>query len=142
MGGRRKQGPGEKVFYVELSDVLKPVGPLGKGSPVDEWREKAQSTRGDSFVWAVCGRPVPLVGRDAGRQVASEDDMGGARVVQSVKAILSTGYKGQSDLFKAGYRADEQVHSCTRCLKRSAWRSMTPSSPIYTPKLARSPLNC
>ena len=92
---RMKRVPGDKIFYVELSDVLKPVIPLGKGSPYDEWREKTQSPRGDSFVWAICGRPVPLVGRDAGRQVKGEDDMGGARVVETLKAILSTGFKGE-----------------------------------------------
>jgi sugar phosphate isomerase/epimerase len=93
---RIRQVPGDKIFYVELSDVLTPIVPLGQGSPFDEWRTKANSPRGDGFVWAICGRPVPLVGRDAGRAVRSEDDMGGARVVESVQAILSTGFRGRS----------------------------------------------
>lgn len=92
---RIRQVPGDKIFYVELADVLTPVTPLGKGSDFDAWREKAQSPRGDRFVWAVCGRPVPLIGKDAGRSIRSKDDMGGARVVESVSAILSTGYKGE-----------------------------------------------
>lgn len=86
--------PGDKIFYVELSDVLAPTTPLGKGSDFDAWRINANSPRGDSFVWAVCGRPIPLVGRHAGLAVRGEDDMGGARVVQQVKAVLSTGFKG------------------------------------------------
>ncbi|AFR98803.1 3-dehydroshikimate dehydratase [Cryptococcus neoformans C23] len=91
---RLRAVPKEKIFYVELSEVLKPVVPLGKGSPFDEWREKAQSPRGDGFVWAVCGRPVPLVGRDAGRGVKGPDDMGAARALETFKAVLSTGWRG------------------------------------------------
>ncbi|WRT69336.1 uncharacterized protein IL334_006320 [Kwoniella shivajii] len=94
MLGRLSEIPGEKIFYVELSDVLKPVVPLGKGSPFDEWRVKANSPRGDRFVWAVCGRPVPFVGRDAGRQVKTQDDMGGARVLECFKTILASGFNG------------------------------------------------
>ncbi|AAW44929.1 hypothetical protein CNBL0420 [Cryptococcus deneoformans B-3501A] len=91
---RLRAVPKEKIFYVELSEVLKPVVPLGKGSPFDEWREKAQSPRGDGFVWAVCGRPVPLVGRDAGRGVKGPNDMGAARALETFKAVLSTGWRG------------------------------------------------
>ncbi|WWC65527.1 uncharacterized protein I303_108145 [Kwoniella dejecticola CBS 10117] len=86
--------PGEKIFYVELSDVLQPVIPLGQGSPFDEWRIKANSPRGDRFVWAVCGRPVPFVGRDAGRQVESQDDMGAAKVMRCFNTLLASGFKG------------------------------------------------
>lgn len=93
---RLRAVPKEKIFYVELSEVLKPVVPLGKGSPFDQWREKAQSPRGDGFVWAVCGRPVPLVGRDAGRGVKGPDDMGAARALETFKAVLSTGWRGES----------------------------------------------
>jgi sugar phosphate isomerase/epimerase len=96
MLSRLRSVPADKIFYVELADVLKPVVPLGKGSPFDEWREKAKSPRGDSFVWAICGRPVPLIGKDAGRGVVNEDDMGGAHVVETLKAVLSTGWRGGS----------------------------------------------
>jgi len=93
---RLRSVPAEKIFYVELADVLEPVVPLGQGSPFDAWREKAQSPRGDSFVWAICARPVPLIGRDAGRGVKSEKDMGGAHVIDTVQAVLSTGWRGMS----------------------------------------------
>ncbi|WWC88881.1 uncharacterized protein L201_003796 [Kwoniella dendrophila CBS 6074] len=91
---RMSKIPGEKIFYVELSECLKPVIPLGKGSPFDEWAEKAQSPRGDRFVWAICGRPVPFIGRDAGRQVNTEADYGNARVADCLKTIIATGFNG------------------------------------------------
>ncbi|WWC69589.1 uncharacterized protein I206_103532 [Kwoniella pini CBS 10737] len=91
---RLKEVPGEKIFYLEISDVLKPVIPLGKGSSFDEWNDENKPPRGDIFTWSICGRPLPFVGKDAGRNVKSEDDLGGGRVLESVKAILSTGFKG------------------------------------------------
>ncbi|ALO69296.1 hypothetical protein CNG02985 [Cryptococcus deneoformans JEC21] len=94
MISRLKKVPGNKIFYLEISDVLKPVRPLGQGSPFDAWREKNRPARGDIFVWTVCGRPLPYVGKNAGRSVDNEDDMGGARVFESVQAVLSTGFKG------------------------------------------------
>lgn len=83
--------PAEKIFYVELADVVKPTTPLGQGSLFDEWRDENKPTRGDRFTWAVCGRPVPLVGRDAGRG----EEIGGARVIEAVQAILATGFDGE-----------------------------------------------
>ncbi|WWD01548.1 hypothetical protein V866_008493 [Kwoniella sp. B9012] len=91
---RLKKVPGEKIFYLEISDVLKPVKPLGNGSPYDAWREKNKPHRGDIFTWTICGRPLPFVGKDAGRDVKSDDDLGGGRVLQSVEAVLNTGFKG------------------------------------------------
>jgi hypothetical protein len=92
---RLRAVPADKIFYVELSDVLSPVIPLGQGSAFDEWRIQANSPRGDSFVWAVCGRPVPLVGKHAGKAVKGKDDLGGARVTETLKAILDTGFRGE-----------------------------------------------
>ncbi|WRT68156.1 uncharacterized protein IL334_005131 [Kwoniella shivajii] len=86
--------PGDKIFYLEISDVLKPVVPLGRGSPFDSWRQINRPPRGDIFCWTICGRPLPFVGKDAGRGVRSQDDMGGGRVLQSVRAVLRTGFKG------------------------------------------------
>lgn len=88
--------PGEKIFYVEISDVIAPTNPLHSGSRYDEWAETSTTTRNDRFIWAICGRPVPLVGRNAGNGIETKDDMGGARVVETLQAILSTGYKGKS----------------------------------------------
>jgi hypothetical protein len=114
---RLKTVPAEKIFYVEISDVLAPTVPLGKGSAFDAWRSRTQSPRGDVFVWAICGRPVPLVGKDAGRSVRSQEDYGGARVVDALSAILSTGYRGESGAIEVseaigfrGYRG--WVHRC------------------------------
>ncbi|KIR34912.1 hypothetical protein I352_02167 [Cryptococcus deuterogattii MMRL2647] len=86
--------PVEKIFYVELSDVLPPVIPLGQGSPFDEWCNNAKTSRGDRFLWAMVARPVPLIGRDAGRSIKAESDMGGERVVEALRVILETGYNG------------------------------------------------
>jgi hypothetical protein len=94
MIGRLRTVPAEKIFYVEVSDVLKPIVPLGQGSEFDTWREKNDTSRGDIFVWTICARPVPFVGKNAGRSAMSEDDMGGGRVLESIKAILDTGFKG------------------------------------------------
>ena len=77
MIARLRTVPAEKIFYVELSDVLKPVIPLGQGSDFDAWREKNRPARGDTFVWVICGRPVPFVGRNAGKSVKSDNDIGG-----------------------------------------------------------------
>jgi hypothetical protein len=89
--------PAEKIFYVELADVVDPAKtkPLGQGSIFDAWRTEHKPARGDRFTWAVCGRPVPLVGRNAGR----EEEIGGARVVEAMQAILSTGFRGASCTF-------------------------------------------
>lgn len=87
--------PVEKIFYVELSDVLPPVIPLGQGSPFDEWCNNAKTSRGDRFLWAMVARPVPLIGRDAGRSIKAESDMGGARVVEALRVILEIGYNGK-----------------------------------------------
>jgi len=95
---RIRQVPGDKIFYVELSDVIAPTtaAPLYAGSRYDNWARTTSSTRNDRFIWAICGRPVPLIGLNAGQGVKVEADMGGARVVETLQAILSTGYKGAS----------------------------------------------
>ncbi|KAH8756212.1 xylose isomerase-like protein [Diaporthe sp. PMI_573] len=90
MLGRLRAVPAHKIFYVELADVVPVTTALGKGSRFDEWRIKANSPRGDTFVWAACGRCLPEVGSDAGR--GSEN--GAARVAEALKAILDTGFKG------------------------------------------------
>lgn len=84
--------PADKIFYVELSDVVPVNTALGKGSRFDEWRIKANSPRGDTFVWAACGRCLPEVGSDAGRG----SEKGAARVAEALKAILDTGFNGTS----------------------------------------------
>jgi hypothetical protein len=87
--------PASKIFYVELSECIQPVVPLGQGSPYDNWRNRTMHPRGDNFMWAASARPVPLVGKDAGQSVKTATDMGGARVVDMLEAILSTGYTGE-----------------------------------------------
>lgn len=89
--GRLRAVPADKIFYVELSDVVPVTKALGKGSRFDEWRAKANSPRGDTFVWATCGRCLPEVGSDAGRG----SEKGAARVAEALKAILDTGFKGK-----------------------------------------------
>ncbi|GFZ52285.1 hypothetical protein JCM24511_10058 [Saitozyma sp. JCM 24511] len=109
---RLRAVPADKIFYVELSDVLTPVIPLGQGSAFDDWRIQANSPRGDSFVWAVCGRPVPLVGKHAGKAVKGKHDLGGARVTETLKAILDTGFRGPMmfEMFEAIRMAEEDAN--------------------------------
>lgn len=90
--GRLRAVPADKIFYVELSDVVPVSTALGKGSRFDEWRIKANSPRGDTFVWAACGRCLPEVGTDAGMG----GEKGAARVAEALKAILDTGFDGRS----------------------------------------------
>lgn len=89
--GRLRAVPADKIFYVELADVVPVTKALGKGSRFDEWRAKANSPRGDTFVWATCGRCLPEVGSDAGRG----GEKGAARVAEALKAILDTGFNGR-----------------------------------------------
>ncbi|ODN81782.1 hypothetical protein L202_02155 [Cryptococcus amylolentus CBS 6039] len=91
---RVKAVPKEKIFYVELSEVLKPVVPLGKGSEFDEWRAAGNTTRNDYFIWAALGRPLPLVGKNAGESVKDGNDMGHANALQTFKAVLDQGWSG------------------------------------------------
>lgn len=96
---RIRQIPGEKIFYIELSECIAPSTPLYSGSRYDAWAKNSTTTRNDRFIWAICGRPVPLIGLNAGQDVQTNEDMGGARVVETLLAILSTGYKGKSSLW-------------------------------------------
>ncbi|KIR27124.1 hypothetical protein I309_04068 [Cryptococcus deuterogattii LA55] len=89
--------PPEKIFYVELSDVLNPKAtkPLYQGSPFDEFGKNDKSGKNERFIWVRCARPVPLVGPNGGmdkRPEGMEED--GARVVETLKTIMSTGWRG------------------------------------------------
>lgn len=90
--------PSGKIFYVELADVIAPdpEKPLGKGSEFDEWQANNDAPRGPAFVWAFNGRPVPLVGRNAGRSVQEERDKGGARVLEILEVLFNQGFRGGS----------------------------------------------
>lgn len=87
----RQISPG-KIFYVELSDLLKPAPPLRKGSVFDAWDAQNRSSAGEIFAWCVCARPVPLMGRQGG----SKDEQGvdGARVGEVLKVLVEMGYDG------------------------------------------------
>lgn len=92
--------PIDKIFYVELADVITPdpSKPLGQGSEFDEWQKVNPAPRGPAFVWAFCGRPVPLVGRNAGRSVENDRHLGGARVLDVLAKLFANGYRGESSL--------------------------------------------
>jgi len=109
MLARIRSIPGEKIFYVEISDVIAPVVPLYAGSRYDDWARQSTSKRNDRFIWAICARPVPLVGRNAGSGVKSEQDMGGARVVETLQAILSTGYRGKQGVIGSNHRLSSRT---------------------------------
>lgn len=88
--------PAEKIFYVELADVITPdqAKPLGGGSEFDDWQNNNPAPRGPAFVWAFCGRPVPLVGRNAGRSIENERHLGGARVLEILEVLFKNGFRG------------------------------------------------
>ena len=86
MIARLRKIPTNKIFYVELSEVLKPVTTLGQGSPFDNWREENKPAYGDRFTWCVCARPVASVLRDG--------QIGLARVEQVLSVLLDMGYGG------------------------------------------------
>jgi len=124
MLARIRSIPCDKIFYVELSDVIAPSVPLYAGSRYDEWAKQTTSERNDRFIWAICGRPVPLVGRNAGHGNETDEDVGGARVVETLEAILSTGYKG-APVLQPVSRSDSQDHSCLKCSKHLSWSAAT-----------------
>ncbi|KAL7418290.1 hypothetical protein Q5752_006746 [Cryptotrichosporon argae] len=93
--GRLRAVPADKIVYLELSDMVVPDPPLYAGSVFDHWAANNKAPRdGDRFIWTICGRPVPLVGRNAGTLAVGEAVSQGARVVEALRAILSTGFKG------------------------------------------------
>lgn len=83
---RLRKIPIDKIFYVELSELLKPTTPLGQGSKFDAWRDANQPAYGDVFTWCVCARPV------AG--VLEEGKTGAARVGQVLQVLNEMGYRG------------------------------------------------
>lgn len=94
---RLRKVPKEHIAYVEVSDMVLPSPPLGQGSPFDAWDIENASThgRGDKFTWTVCGRPLPLVGRNAGAIKPGDDKVKcGGRVPEALGAILDTGFEG------------------------------------------------
>jgi len=93
MLSRLREVPGDRIFYVELSDMVVPDPPLGRGSDYDVWAAENKPARGDRFAWTICARPVPLVGRAAGFIAPTAKDQG-ARVVECIQAILATGFAG------------------------------------------------
>jgi hypothetical protein len=89
--------PGDKIHFFEISDVIKPEPPLLKGSSFDDYHKSDPEAR-VLFTWSICGRCLPLVGKNAGKDVKSELDLGGARAVEIMKAVLNTGFRGESPL--------------------------------------------
>lgn len=74
----------------------KATKPLYQGSPFDEFGKNDKSGKNERFIWVRCARPVPLVGPNGGmdeRPEGMEED--GARVVETLKAIMSTGWRGE-----------------------------------------------
>ena len=110
MVDRIRAVPCEKIFYVEISDMILPDPPLYKGSPFDRWAEQNEPVaRGYRFIWTVCGRPLPLMGQNAGDKSLQGKTRNGGRVVDSLKAILSTGFCGPIvlEFFEAEYMSGD-----------------------------------
>ncbi|KAI5476109.1 hypothetical protein MNV49_000427 [Pseudohyphozyma bogoriensis] len=85
--------PAEKIFFYEVSDVILPSPALLQGSEFDAYHV-AEKGRHPLFTWSICGRCIPLVGKNAGDDVKSELDMGEARCIEVTKAVFSTGFRG------------------------------------------------
>ncbi|WVQ77318.1 hypothetical protein IAR50_007002 [Cryptococcus sp. DSM 104548] len=113
--------PKESIAYVEISDVLEPSPPLYGGSPFD--KQAIEEDKGDGRErnaiekWCGYARPLPLVGPNAGlgdgpdggeeaRKVGERDS---ARVVGTLEAIFSTGWRGHCmfEVFESKYIAAE-----------------------------------
>jgi hypothetical protein len=86
--------PGDKIHFFEISDVVIPRPALLKGSAFDDFHKNDPNAR-VLFTWSICGRCLPLVGKNAGDDVKGEDDFGGARAVEVMKAVLDTGFRGE-----------------------------------------------
>jgi hypothetical protein len=89
--------PGDKIHFYEISDVILPSPPLMQGSKFDEYHrnEIEAGTDRTLFTWSICGRCIPLVGKDAGRDVHGPEDMGAARCIEVTKAVFDTGFRGE-----------------------------------------------
>jgi hypothetical protein len=92
---RLRSVPGDKIFFVEISDVLKPSPPLLLGSAFDEWHRAQGPGYRTGFTWCRCARVIPHIGRGTGKLVKTEEDEGAGRVAEVVKAILQTGFTGE-----------------------------------------------
>jgi hypothetical protein len=91
---RLRSLPAEKIFFIEISDVLKPNPPLLGGSAFDDWHRAQGPGYRTGFTWCRCARVIPHVGRGTGELVKTEDDKGAARVAELLRAILETGFTG------------------------------------------------
>lgn len=89
--------PGDKIHFFEISDVIQPTAaaPLLKGSEYDAYHAADPDARA-LFTWSICGRCLPLVGKNAGDDVRGPEDLGGARAAEIFKAVLDTGFRGTS----------------------------------------------
>jgi hypothetical protein len=97
--------PADKIHFYEISDVIKPSPPLLKGSEFDEYHEDQikQGCARPLFSWSICGRCVPLVGKDAGQDVKDPRDLGAARCIEVTRAVFETGFRGEQ--FASRHRA-------------------------------------
>ncbi|OWZ79092.1 hypothetical protein C366_02600 [Cryptococcus neoformans Tu401-1] len=86
--------PGDKIFFVEISDVLAPQPALLCGSPFDQWHLDQEPGYRTGFTWCRCARVIPHIGRGTGKLVRGENGLGAGRTAEIVKAILSTGFNG------------------------------------------------
>ncbi|WWC61262.1 uncharacterized protein I303_103843 [Kwoniella dejecticola CBS 10117] len=86
--------PADKIFFVEISDVLRPSPALLCGSPFDQWHLDQGPGYRTGFTWCRCARVIPHIGRGTGKLVQGQDGLGAGRTSEIVKAILSTGFEG------------------------------------------------
>ena len=89
--------PADKIHFYEVSDVIRPKPALLQGSQFDDFHS-AQVKAGTArplFTWSMCGRCIPLIGKNAGDDVNSIEDLGAAKCIEVTKAVFSTGFRGE-----------------------------------------------
>lgn len=96
--GRIRGLPADKIHFYEISDMIKPKKEalLMKGSEYDGFHISMGDKARDLFTWSMCGRCVPMVGKNAGEDVNGREDLGDARCVEVTRAVFDTGFRGRS----------------------------------------------
>ena len=137
--------PADKIHFYEISDMIKPqkAVPLGRGSEYDAYHASFGHKARDLFTWSMCGRCVPLVGKNAGQDVHGPGDMGDARCIEVTQAIFSTGFRGKVFSSTRKHPLIRQARVRLRCLSSSTWTRRTQRCRRDMPKREWSPRkNC
>jgi hypothetical protein len=85
--------PADKIFAIDMSDIIPPRPPLLGGSALDGFA-KAAFTGMEPLAW-LAGAPVlPYIGRAIGEGVNGPSDQGAGRVVDMLKLLVKNEFDG------------------------------------------------